>query len=32
MTSLTSREIQIRHIVCVINSSKGLEIKTFDFE
>ena len=32
MTSLTSREIQIRHIVCVINSSKGIEIKTFDFE
>lgn len=32
MTSLTSREIQIRHIVCMINSSKGLEIKTFDFE
>ena len=32
MTSLTSRELQIRHIVCVINSSKGIEIKTFDFE
>ena len=32
MTNLTSREIQIRHIVCIINSTKGLEIKTFDFE
>ena len=32
MTKLTSREIQIRHIVCIINSAKGLEIKTFDFE
>lgn len=32
MASLTSVEIQIRHIVCIINSAKGLEIKTFDFE
>jgi hypothetical protein len=30
--SKTSREIQVRHIVCIINSAKGLEIKTFDFE
>jgi hypothetical protein len=31
MTKLTSREIQIRHIVCIINSAKGLEIKIFEF-
>ena len=28
----TSRDIQIKHIVCVINSAKGMEIKTFDFK
>ena len=32
MVGRTSRAIQLRHIVCVINSAKGLEIKTFDFQ
>ena len=32
MKSKTSKDIQIKHIVCVINSAKGMEIKTFDFE
>ena len=32
MTNKTTSEIQIRHIVCIINSAKGLEIKNFDFE
>ena len=32
MKSKTSRDIQIKHIVCVINSAKGMEIKTFDFK
>ena len=31
MKAKTSRDAQIRHIMCVINSAKGLEIKTFDF-
>lgn len=31
MKSNTSREIQLRNIVCIINSAKGLEIKTFNF-
>ena len=32
MAERTSREIQLRHIVCIINSAKGLELKTFDFQ
>ena len=32
MKSKTTKDIQLRHIVCIINSAKGLEIKTFDFE
>lgn len=32
MKSKTSRDIQIKRIVCVINSAKGLEIKTFNFK
>ena len=32
MVGRTSRAIQLRHIVCIINSAKGLEIKTFDFQ
>lgn len=32
MVKKTSEEIQLRHIVCVVNSAKGLEIKTFDFQ
>ena len=32
MVERTSRTIQLHHIVCVINSAKGLEIKTFDFQ
>ena len=28
MVKKTSEEIQLRHIVCVVNSAKGLEIKT----
>lgn len=31
MAARTTREIQLHHIVCIINSAKGLEIKTFDF-
>ena len=32
MVERTSRAIQLHHIVCIINSAKGLEIKTFDFQ
>ena len=32
MAERTSREIQLHHIICVVNSAKGLEIKTFDFQ
>lgn len=32
MVGRTSRAIQLRHIVCIVNSAKGLEIKTFDFQ
>lgn len=32
MKGRTSRAIELRHIVCIINSAKGLEIKTFDFQ
>ena len=31
MVEKTTREIQLKHIVCIINSTKGMEIKTFDF-
>lgn len=31
MAERTTGEIQLKHIVCIINSAKGLEIKTFDF-
>ena len=32
MVGKTSRDIQLHHVVCIINSAKGLEIKTFDFQ
>lgn len=32
MKSKTSKEIQVHRIICIINSAKGLEIKTFEFE
>ena len=32
MKSKTSKDIQLSHIICVINSAKGLEIKNFDFK
>ena len=32
MKSKTSKDIQVHRIICIINSAKGLEIKTFDFE
>ena len=32
MKSNTSREIHLRHVMCVINSGKGLEIKEFSFK
>ena len=32
MKSKTSRETHVCHIICFINSAKGLERKTFDFE
>ena len=31
MMEKTTREIQLKRIVCMINSAKGLEIKAFDF-
>ena len=31
MMEKTTREIQLKHIVCMINSAKGLEVKAFDF-
>lgn len=31
MLSKTSGEVALHHILCVVNSNKGLEIKTFDF-
>ncbi|MCQ2147660.1 MAG: phage head morphogenesis protein [Bacteroidales bacterium] len=31
MVSKTSKEIFIKHIICIINSAKGLEIKKYDF-
>ena len=31
MAERTTGEIRLKHIVCIINSTKGLEIKTFDF-
>lgn len=31
MMRQTTMEIELHHIVCIINSAKGLEIKTFDF-
>ena len=31
MQARTTRYIQLKHIVCIVNSAKGLEIKTFDF-
>lgn len=32
MKSKTSKDIQVHRIICIINSAKGLEIKTFEFE
>ena len=31
MRSKYNKDIYIKHIICCINSAKGLEIKTFDF-
>lgn len=31
MVSKTNQDIVVHHVVCIINSAKGLEIKTFDF-
>lgn len=31
MTLKTKQDIYVHHVVCAINSAKGLEIKTFDF-
>lgn len=32
MKTKISKEIIVNHVLCVINSAKGLEIKTFDFK
>lgn len=32
MKSRTTQDIQLHRIICIINSAKGLEIKTFEFK
>lgn len=32
MVANTRKGVCVRHIICAINSAKGLELKTFDFQ